>query len=121
FYRHTDGAGRPDPFENDPPAQAQGYTTDLITESAVRFIEESAGGPFFIDVAYNTPQWPYQPPDQPSVARNNARHLMPHDSATSTREDYVAMVERVDQGVGEILAALDRLGLASNTLVIFTN
>ena len=31
------------------------------------------------------------------------------------------MLERADQGVGEILAALDRLGVARNTLVIFTN
>lgn len=31
------------------------------------------------------------------------------------------MLERADRGVGEILAALDRRGLARNTLVIFTN
>jgi arylsulfatase A-like enzyme len=31
------------------------------------------------------------------------------------------MLERVDQGVGEILATLERLGLEQNTLVIFTN
>jgi arylsulfatase A-like enzyme len=31
------------------------------------------------------------------------------------------MVERVDQGVGRILAALDRLGLRRNTIVIYTN
>ena len=31
------------------------------------------------------------------------------------------MVERVDQGVGRILAALDRWGRAQNTIVIYTN
>ena len=31
------------------------------------------------------------------------------------------MLERADQGVGQILAALDRLGLRQNTIVIFTN
>lgn len=31
------------------------------------------------------------------------------------------MVERVDQGVGRILATLDRLGLRENTIVIYTN
>jgi len=31
------------------------------------------------------------------------------------------MVERLDQGVGAILAALDRHGLARNPIVIFTN
>ena len=34
--------------------------TDLITERAVTFIEQNARRPFFIDVAYNAPHWPYQ-------------------------------------------------------------
>ena len=45
------------------------------------------------------------------MARDKARHLGPFDDSTSTRADYVAMLERADQGVGEILAALDSLGL----------
>jgi arylsulfatase A-like enzyme len=46
---------------------------------------------------------------------------MPSDPGTSTRADYVAMVERVDRGVGEILRVLQQRGLAANTIVIFTN
>jgi arylsulfatase A-like enzyme len=121
YYRHTDGAGRPDLFENDRPVDAPGYTTDLVTERSVRFIEQNARRPFFIDVSYSAAHWPYQVPDRPSTARDNGRHLGPFDDSTSTRADYVAMLERADQGVGRILAALDRLGLRRNTLVIFTN
>jgi arylsulfatase A-like enzyme len=121
FYRHNDGNGKPDLWENDAPIDVAGYTTDLITERALTFIEQHANRPFFIDVAYNAPHWPYQPPDRPSIARGNAAHLMPGDADTSTRADYVAMVERVDRGVGEILRSLDRLKLAGNTIVIFTN
>ena len=121
FYRHNDSNGQPDLWENDAPIDAAGYTTDLITERALKFIEQNANRPFFIDVAYNAPHWPYQPPDKPSVARGNAAHLMPSDADTSTRADYVAMVERVDRGVGEILRSLDRLKLAPNTIVVFTN
>jgi arylsulfatase A-like enzyme len=98
-----------------------GYTTDLITSRATAFIERSAGKPFFIDVAYNAPHWPYQPPGRPSVAPGNARHLMASDDSAGTRADYVAMVERVDRGVGEIVRTLERLGLARNTIVLFTN
>ena len=121
YYRHTDGNGRPDLFENGRPVEVSGYMTDLITERSVRFIEQNVGQPFFIDVAYNAGHWPYQPPDRPSVARDNGRHLGPFDDATSTRADYAAMLERVDQGVGRILEVLDRLGLRQNTIVIFTN
>jgi len=121
YYTHHSGNGKPDLWENDRPIEAGGYMTDLITERAVKFIEQTAGRPFFIDVAYNAPHWPYQVPDKPSVAPDNGRHVMPGDPATSTRADYVAMVERVDRGVGEVLRALERRGVATNTIVIFTN
>jgi arylsulfatase A len=121
YYQHTDGAGRPDLFENENPVAEAGYMTDLITEKTSRFIEQNAARPFFVEVAYNAGHWPYQPPDRPSVAPGNARHVMPHEEGTSTRADYVAMMERADQGVGRILRTLDRLKLARNTIVIFTN
>jgi arylsulfatase A-like enzyme len=121
YYTHLDGNGKPDLWEDERAVEMNGYTTDLITERAAQVIEQSAARPFFIEVAYNAPHWPYQVPDRPSVAPGNARHLMPSDEGTSTRADYVAMVERVDRGVGQILETLDRLGLARNTIVIFTN
>ncbi len=121
YYTHRGGNGEPDLWENEHAIEVTGYMTDLITDRAVKFIERNAVRPFFIDVAYNAPHWPYQVPDSPSVAPGNARHVMPGDTATSTRADYVAMVERVDRGVGELLRALTRLGLATNTIVIFTN
>ena len=121
YYTHHSGNGKPDLWENDRPIEATGYMTDLITERAVKFIEQTAGRPFFIDVAYNAPHWPYQVPDKPSIAPDNGRHVMPGDPTTSTRADYVAMVERVDRGVGEVLRALERRGVANNTIVIFTN
>jgi arylsulfatase A-like enzyme len=121
YYEHVSGEGLPDLWENDQRVDVPGYMTDLVTERSVRFIEQHAQGPFFIDVAYNAAHWPYQRPDSPSKARDSARHLTPFDDATSTRDDYIAVLERADQGVGRILKALDRLGLAENTMVIFTN
>ena len=121
YYQHTGGDGMHDLFENDTPAHVDGYVTDLITERSIRFIEQNAGQPFFVEVAYSAPHWPYQVPDMPSTARDNASHVQPYDADAGTRQDYVAMVERADQGVGEILASLDTLGLAGNTLVIFTS
>ena len=121
YYQHTDNSGSPDLFENDTPVTADGYMTDLITERSVKFIHDQAKSPFFLEVSYNAAHWPYQVPDQPSTARDNARHLIAHDENPGTRADYVKMMERADQGVGQILAALERAGVAGNTLVIFTN
>jgi arylsulfatase A-like enzyme len=60
-------------------------------------------------------------PGKPSTARDNGRHLTPFDDSTSTRAEYIAMLEHADLGVGRILRALDSLGLRQNTIVIFTN
>jgi arylsulfatase A-like enzyme len=121
YYQHTDGFGHPDLFENETPIKTDGYMTDLITQRSEKFISDHANSPFFLEVAYNVPHWPYQVPDHPSTAIDNARHIMPYDENPGTRADYVRMMERADQGVGRILAALDRRGLTANTLVIFTN
>jgi arylsulfatase A-like enzyme len=125
---YTDGAdrgGAPDLYEDTTLVRPVGYLTDEITRRAVGFITRHAGGPFFLEVAYNAVHWPFEPPDHPPSAGEQAvpRPLaqMADDSVPATRQDYVKMLERADQGVGEILAALDRLGLARNTLVIFTN
>jgi arylsulfatase A-like enzyme len=120
YYQHTDSVGEPDLFENSSPTQVTGYSTDLFTERSVAFIEQNAGQPFFLEVAFNAAHWPFQVPDHPSVAPNNARFVQPQDDPTNTRRDYVAIVERADQGIGKILATLDRLGLSRNTLVIYT-
>ena len=129
YTSHADvlrsGNGAADLFENGTPVEATGYLTDEITSRAVGFITRHAGSPFFLEVAYNATHWPFDPPDlsPTDVARRAARSLrqMPDDSVPATRQDYVRMLERADRGVGEILAALERRGLARNTLVIFTN
>ncbi|MGA0806302.1 MAG: sulfatase, partial [Pseudohongiellaceae bacterium] len=51
----------------------------------------------------------------------NAAHLQPNEPDTSTREDYIAMLEHADAGIGQVLAALDEAGLREDTLVIYTN
>jgi arylsulfatase A-like enzyme len=121
YYQHTDQTGKPDLFENDKPVQVEGYMTDLITERAMRFIDQNAQQPFFLEVAYNAAHWPFQVPDKPSVAPDNARFVQPHEEHTATRADYAAILERADQGVGRIMDLLQKRGLTRNTLVIFTN
>ena len=121
YYQHTDQTGGHDLYENGSPAHVDGYSTDLFTERSVKFIEQNAQRPFFLEVAYNAAHWPFQVPDKPSVAPDNARFVQPHEDNTSTRRDYAAMLERADQGVGRIVDTLQKLGLTRNTLVIFTN
>jgi len=120
YYQHTDSTGQHDLFENTEPTHVTGYSTDVFTDRSVKFIEENAKQPFFLEIAFNAAHWPFQVPDHPSVAAGNARFVQPQEDPTNSRRDYAAIVERADQGVGKILATLERLGLTRNTLVIYT-
>jgi arylsulfatase A-like enzyme len=105
-----------DLYHNEEPTTSTAYLTDEITRRAEAFIGQRAGRPFFLEVAYNATHWPYQRPGLPEGKRG-----WEHYRETGTRADYVAMLERADQGIGRILDALDRLKVAENTLVIFTS
>lgn len=120
FYTHESANGMHDLFENAAAVHVDGYMTDLITARAVRFIEQHAATPFFLDVSYNAAHWPFQPPDRYSKAARVGPQG-PLDEPAPTRQDYAAMLERADQGVGQILQTLARVGVERNTLVIFTN
>ena len=115
YYSHKDANGDAGLYENTKLVNVDGYLTDLITERSVAFIRKNAGRPFLLEVAYNAPHWPFQPPDRPDD-RRTAKNYGPD---TGTRADYVRMVERLDQGVGKVLDALDAAGVAKDTLVIF--
>ena len=131
YYSHRRGDGTPDLYENTKPVEVPTYLTDEITHRAVSFVDRHSTEPFFLEVAYNAVHWPFDVPDMPA----SARHDVPQSAAAgdlrlyqspsaripATRRDYVRMLERADEGVGQILAALELRGLTKNTLVIFTN
>ena len=122
YYTRNTADGPPDLYDNTTPVEPAGYLTDEITRRGVSFIARHADGPFFLEVAYNAVHWPFEPPDRPPTdATVRPLRQMPDDSVAATRQDYVRMLERADQGVGQILAELERRGVANNTLVIFTN
>ena len=124
YWHHNRGPGSEDLWEDETKISLDGqYLTTLITDHSIRFIEQSAaaGQPFFIDVSYNAPHWPYNRPDRPSPAPGSGAHVLASAENPPTRADYATMVEAADSGVGQILQAITRLGLTDNTIVIFTN
>lgn len=93
--------------------QPNQYLTETITERTVDFIRRSAasGEPFFGYVAYNAPHWPLQ---VPKVYYDNRTEI-----ADPVRRTYVAMIDALDAGVGQILKALSDAGVRDDTIVIF--
>lgn len=119
WYTHTAGNGKPDLWENGKPVTHSGYFGHEVTRRAINFIADNASRPFFLEVAYGQPHWPYQSPHRASVARDNASHVRASEVDPPTRQDYVEIVQDTDAGVGQIVAELERRGLRDNTLIIF--
>ena len=116
YFTHRRIDGTIDLYENADPIEAEGYFTDLVTERSVRFIQDNARRPFFLYAAYNAPHYPIQGPLDRAVPVTRENW-----TSRGERADYARMVERLDDGVGQILLALKKQGLQRNTLVIFTS
>lgn len=114
YYNHKDDQGEPGLYENDRIVEREGYLTDLLSDEAVRFIDRNQQRPFFLTLSYNAALPPYQPPGLPRSKWDDG-----WDVNTATRNDYVQMVERMDEGIGQVLSALDTFDLNENTLVIY--
>jgi uncharacterized sulfatase len=85
----------------------QTVLTRRYTEEAIRFIESSKQGPFFLYFAHTFPHRP----------------LYASEKFFDRSEGGIFgdTVEEIDWSVGELLAALDRNGLRDDTLVVFTS
>ncbi len=103
--------------------RGKGYITDDLTEHAMDFIEKNKDKPFFCYVPYNTPHSPMQVPDRFFEKFKNDPIAMKHRD--EEREDIpktsvaLAMCENIDWNVGRILAKLEELDIADNTIVIY--
>lgn len=88
------------------------YSHDLITDRALRFLDENHNRRFFLYAPFTPPHGRFEAPNDepysdrpwPPVARLIA-----------------AMVTRLDNSVGQILERLRRYGIERDTLVLFTS
>ncbi|MHC4403907.1 MAG: sulfatase family protein [Planctomycetota bacterium] len=115
------------------------YLTDYWTDRALEFIEANKARPFFLFLAYNGPyglggsmrepirnrhKETYAGATLPSFPRL-PKHAWNHNYGEWVGDlevirKYAAEVSGVDDGVGRVMAKLERLGLDESTLVIFT-
>ena len=125
YYTHG-LLGRADLWDGDTPVEEAGYLTDLLADHAVEALERFGRGsrPFFMSLHFSAPHWPWEPPGDEAESRRlkgatDIRQMMDFDGGT--QKIYAGMVVRMDDRIGQVLAALDRLGLSDNTIVAFTS
>ena len=111
-----------------------GYETFLLAKEASRWISErTKGQPFFLYMPFIAPHTPLDAPQDlkdkyadieferepsrsPSDVTHTYRKLLLQKSA---RPLYAAVVDAMDQAIGQVLDTLDQEGIADNTIVLF--
>ena len=112
-----------------------GYETYLLADEVSRYIRErDQDKPFFVYMPFIAPHTPLEAPAdlmekyadmvddrKPARARNtdNTRRIRQLTMRPSARPAYAAVVDAMDQAIGQVLATLDDQGIADNTIVLF--
>lgn len=141
------GAGQPAsyfyPYKNkhqkwDVPGLENGvdgeYLTDRLTKESIQFIEDNKNNSFLLYLAYYNVHTPIQSKpeliskykDKKAKLPKNTKldFLIERDGHTKQQQDnpaYAGMIQSVDESVGSIRQYLSDLGLAENTILIFTS
>lgn len=96
---------------NDEVLEEEGYATDLVAERAVAFIDSiPKDEPYFLYVPFNAPHSPFQ-------AKESDLAKYAHREGRS--RILAAMIDSMDQAIGEILDAAERRGDLDDTFVLF--
>jgi len=111
YFTHEEH-GVLDWYRDNKPVREKGYTTTLLGNDAVKYIEaQNPSTPFYLYLTFNAPHTPYQAPKE-YVDRYP-------DIADPTRRTYAGMVACLDDNIGRVVAALNEKGLRDNTLILF--
>lgn len=96
------------------------YSHDLFMEEALGFLEKDREQPFFLYLPFTIPHdngeapegFRMEVPDLGDYSKEN----WPHDTKA-----YAAMITRMDEGIGQLLAKLKEKGIDENTILFFTS
>ena len=111
-----------------------GWVDDVSTTYATDFIRRHAREPFLLVLGFKSPHAPTTPPTRlnglfASVAPKpapNAASYAPYDPTPvppteAFTRGYFRTLVGVDQNVGRVLGALDRAGIAQDTVVVYAS
>jgi arylsulfatase A-like enzyme len=118
FFSHVDQAGKYDWWHNTKKVEEPGYTTHLITKHAVEFIEKNKGRPFCLYLPHEAPHYPFQGPND-KAERTVGGKFKTQGAVSDTRRAYREMVQEMDKGIGEVVAAIHKHKIHRKTLVFF--
>lgn len=108
LYKHQDSQG----YLNGEAVNHTGWTVDTVTDYAIDFIDRKRDAPWFAYLPYMTIHTPLQAP-RDQIDKYLAKGV--GDRLAS----IFAMVDKFDQTLGRLMAALEHTQQAENTVVLF--
>lgn len=92
----------------------------MLTERAVEYISKrgkgaGAANPFYLSLHYTAPHWPWEGPHDQEVSRTLGRGYGGF-TAGGWLKTYAAMMRSLDDGIGEVLRAVDRAGMTQESI-----
>src|SRR5688572_15912115 len=122
-YSFYFGRGEDDPspiIDGEKILTDHGYLTDLLADKAIEELDAGSRKhkPLFLSLHFNAPHWPWETADGRAASAAIAE---PQHRDGGSLEIYQSMLASMDRNVGRVLSALDSLGIADNTLVVFTS
>jgi len=111
-------SGRHFDFKTNPPTDVPSgqYLADFLTDRAVDFIRRKKEGPFFLYLPHFGVHAPHEA--KPELIERFAKKAPVDGHRNPT---YAAMIASVDESVGRVMAVLDELKIAENTVLIFAS
>lgn len=105
-------------WEKNPPIDGKpgDYLTDRLTDEAVNFIEANQKQPFFLYLPHYAVHVPIEAREELVQKYRNKK-----PGALQNDPIYAAMIQNMDENVGRVVNAIDKLGLGSNTHIFFTS
>lgn len=129
YFTHKNGVQadlRPDLWENTQAIEREGYYTYLLADQTKQYMTEhvqaqhsaQSNQPFFISLHFTAPHWPWEGPQDQEVSQQ-LKDLFHYDGGSVQK--YGEIVQALDQAIGEVLEQLEQVGLADNTIVVFSS
>ncbi|MCC6144582.1 MAG: sulfatase-like hydrolase/transferase, partial [Candidatus Hydrogenedentes bacterium] len=95
------------------------YSHDLFAQEALDFVRREKGNPFFLYLAYTIPH----ANNEAGMKGMEVPSIVPYENEDwpDAQKAKAAMITRMDGDVGRLIDLLRELGLAEDTLVVFTS
>lgn len=92
--------------------KVEGYSCQIVVNEATQWLDKhrDKSKPFFMNLWFHEPHMRVAAPE-----KFRKRHLK------TSRPDYYGCIENLDDAIGRLLAKLDAMGVADETLIIFTS